>query len=579
MTSLNPNFAGLLVQYFRQAGLQPGDKVAVAVSGSFPGINIGLYAALETLQLDPVIITSVGASMWGANNPDFTWLDMEKLFYNRDIFKTRSLAATYGGGNDMGRGLSPSGRDLLQAAIDRNGIPLLPSDNIQDAITKRQDFFLAQAQGKSFSAYVNVGGGVASIGSSHNKLLLPAGLSYSLDAHNWPRKGNLIQFADMGVPIIHVLGIADLARNHGLPISPDYQPQPGEGEIFVRTMYRFPLAAAILAVYCLLCMLVLAPEIRHGLFDRLGRKSASPILPVVCLLMTLGWAAFSPTAEAATSRWVAVSPVERQEEVCLNSSGLDFSYSRLDSISPVIYQVNGPRHLKVVGRYLFGENESGRQSFTITALVDGQEVVRKTFAANIHGEVTICDLDGAVSVLRRARLEIGKGKHEISLLATADGSGFVAVRLFQETRRKSSPTVSFQPQQFLELATLQFDSGNQSTYYRFEAGSPLAFSLNGPATVQLFTRLDFDLTMNGTQEYGLEVLRDDVSWRTFQFHTAELSTAHYLERPEVLPGARKKISIDIPRGTHTIEVRCLRPAVCGVTAQIRIPRKALEARP
>ncbi|MDX2473139.1 MAG: poly-gamma-glutamate system protein, partial [Candidatus Krumholzibacteria bacterium] len=254
LTSLNPNFAAVLVQYFRQAGLGPGDPVAVAVSGSFPGMNICLYAALETMDLRPVVITSVGASNWGANSPEFTWLDMETLFHNEGLFTTQSQAATFGGGNDMGRGLSPAGRNLLRESIKRNNVPLLVSDDIEDAIGARMTFYEEASRGRAYKLYVNVGGGVASIGNRHNKTLLPNGLTFDLTAHNWPRKGTLILFADKGVPVVHLLRITNLARTHGLPVAPDYQPQPGEGEIFIREMYRWPLAAGFLVAYCLACV-------------------------------------------------------------------------------------------------------------------------------------------------------------------------------------------------------------------------------------------------------------------------------------------------------------------------------------
>ncbi len=575
LTSLNPNFAGLMVQYFREAGLRPGDKVAVAISGSFPGINIAVFAALETLQLDPVVITSVGASMWGANSPDFTWLDMEQLFAEEGIFSTRSLAATYGGGNDMGRGLSPAGRQLLQDSIDRNGVFLLASENIQDAVDKRQEFFVEQAAGLPYRAYVNVGGGVASIGSSHNRLLLPGGLSFQLGAHNWPRKGNLILFAEMGVPTIHLLGIADLARQYGLPVSPDYLPTPGEGEIFVRTMYRLPLAVGMLVFYCALCVLVLAPEIRQGLFDRLTRR------PALLLLLAAGLvAAGVPSGPArAATRWVSVSPAGKADSHCLRVASQDFEYQVLASENPVHYSVNGPRRLKVITRYLFAPDEEKRQSFTLTVHVDGQERLRKTFRASPDGDVSDCSAGRVGSSLRRALLDLAKGPHDIAITATTEGPGQVAMRLFQETRRQSTGTVSFQPDGFSQVATLQFESGAQSTYYRFSADRPLTFTLTGPTTVQLYTRLDFDLTMNGVQDYALDVLRDGASWRTFQFHTGELGSAHYLESPDILPGQRKKASIEVPPGRHTFTVRCLRPSGCGIAAQIRISKKALEARP
>ncbi len=123
LTSLNPNWAAVIVDYFRQAGLKQGDPVAVAVSGSFPGLNIGLYAAMEAMRLRPVVITSIGASMWGANDPEFTWLDMERVLFDAGVFSTRSSLASFGGGDDMGRGLSPTGRRYIEDAAERNGIP------------------------------------------------------------------------------------------------------------------------------------------------------------------------------------------------------------------------------------------------------------------------------------------------------------------------------------------------------------------------------------------------------------------------------------------------------------------------
>jgi poly-gamma-glutamate system protein len=276
LTSLNPNWAGVMVQYFRQAGLKPGDPVAVAMSGSFPGMNIALYAAMETMRLRPVVITSVGASMWGANDPDFTWLDMETALFDKGVFTTRSVLATFGGGNDRGRGLSPAGRAMIEEAAQRNGVPLLEPASIEDAIAQRMAFYEQEARGRAYQLYVNVGGGVASLGSSHNRTLLPSGLTLELGAHNWTRKGTMILFSEKGVPVIHLLRIVSLARDLGLPISPDYTPAPGEGEIFVKTMYRFWLALAVLVVYCGLCTLILAPELRRGIFDMWPRRRLPP---------------------------------------------------------------------------------------------------------------------------------------------------------------------------------------------------------------------------------------------------------------------------------------------------------------
>jgi poly-gamma-glutamate system protein len=264
LTSVNPNFAGVFVEMFQRIGVEKGDKVAVAVSGSFPGLNIGLFSAIDALELDPTIITSVGASMWGANDPRFTWLDMETELVNKGLFKTRTDVATFGGGDDMGRGLSPKGRELIEQAIERNNVQILASTDIEDAIEKRMTFYESNARGRRYKAFINIGGGVASIGSSRNKILLNPGLSFELEPRNWPRKGTMVLMSDKGIPIIHMLGIVELAQEFGLPVAPDYLPMPGEGEIFERDSYRLDLSALFFISYFLLCAFVLAPEVRRN---------------------------------------------------------------------------------------------------------------------------------------------------------------------------------------------------------------------------------------------------------------------------------------------------------------------------
>ena len=522
-----------------------------------------------------MVITSVGASMWGANDPEFTWLDMETLFWNEGIFHTRSQAATYGGGNDMGRGLSPEGRRVLQAAIDRNDVPLLDSDNIEEAITRRMAFYSEAARGRPYALYVNIGGGVASIGSSHSRLMIPPGLSFDLGAHNWPRKGTLVLFAEKGTPVLHLLGIAELARDHGLPVAPDYLPVPGEGPIFVRPMYRLPVAAAVLLGYCLACVLILAPEIRRGLFDRLQRRRPAhgPLL-----LLALSALVMTTAPAKASTRWVGTQPREQAGEICLSSSGRQYGYVLLDAATPAVYQINGPRRLKVVARGLAAAGSNERQRYTVIVTVDDREVLRKSFSADPHPDMSLCDGDGTVTALRRANLKLAKGRHRVTLTAIAEDDGQVAARLFLESRKPSSGTVPFAPETYSEVTTLQFESGKQSDYYRFESGTPLGFTVTGPTTLHVYTRLDFDQTMKGSQEFSLEVLRDGEHLRDYSYHTGKLATAFYTDRPELLPGSRKKLTLTVPAGRHYYEIRCRRPEACGIAARIRLPKSDLEER-
>ena len=90
LTTLDPNFAAGIVELLVKMNLQKGDTVAVLLTGSMPGANIAVLAAAKTLGLVLKSITSVGASQWGANNVDFTWLDMEEILYSNNFIDQKS---------------------------------------------------------------------------------------------------------------------------------------------------------------------------------------------------------------------------------------------------------------------------------------------------------------------------------------------------------------------------------------------------------------------------------------------------------------------------------------------------------
>lgn len=268
LTTLNPNFAAVMVDYFAQCRLHQGDAVAVAVSGSFPALNCCVYAALTAMELQPIIITSVGASNWGANDPNFTWLDMERLLVQEGVFSCYSVAASPGGADDMGRGLSPEGRRLIWEAVDRNGVARLESNSIEESVQKRMEIYEREARPGRIKAYINLGGGIASLGSSQNRALIPTGLSTDLGLRNFPRKGVIIRMAQKGIPVIHLNQVEAIATKFGLPVAPDYLPGVGEGEVFTRSAYNVWVAAVLLALYLFLTFGLIIPGFRARLLGR-----------------------------------------------------------------------------------------------------------------------------------------------------------------------------------------------------------------------------------------------------------------------------------------------------------------------
>lgn len=262
-TSINPNFAAVIVEMLKRAGVEEGDYVAVGLSGSFPALNICTYAAIETLGLKPIVISSCSASEWGANIPDFLWIDMEGVLVGH-TFTTRSDAVTIGGFEDRGVGLSPEGLADIERSIIRSGIPKITAEDLSFTahVDARMALYDQNAGTSPIKAYINVGGGSASTGRSIGKTFFQPGLNLRVKERIPPEAdGVMARFMQRGVPLIHLVQITQLAERylstgHLAPdvpsvIPPTTKPKVGEGAIYQQRDYSKLGAATLLALIVL----------------------------------------------------------------------------------------------------------------------------------------------------------------------------------------------------------------------------------------------------------------------------------------------------------------------------------------
>jgi hypothetical protein len=282
-------------------------------------------------------------------------------------------------------------------------------------------------------------------------------------------------------------------------------------------------------------------------------------------------------AEAATS-WSSFKPRKDQGRECVRVGAQELDYYLLDGEDAVTLRIRGPRKLKVVTRYLFGESDPASASYQLVLRVDGREELRRTFRAGSLSSVGLCGEDGDVAALRKVSLNIPTGMHDIQILAETQGDGRIAARFFRDARGRKTKMVNFSPEQFDGIYHLEFESGNLSTYYHFSEDAPLRFSILGPTTLEIDTRLDFDHSMNGSTAYRLEVVQDGEAMPQFIYHTNKLSSAFYVERRDILPGERKRMKLSVPRGRHEYEIHCIGPQTCGVAVRIRIPEADLQGK-
>ena len=218
-TATNPDFAAALTRQIADLDLDDDAVVVALFSGSMVGANLATLAAVEALGLETVAISSLGASMFGATDPEFTWLDMEELLADRDIIGTRSGIALVGGNRGTGHGLEPEGVDALRASIERAGLEPLEGENLRDLLAKLTTAIEQQAGGGA-ALFVNAGGSVAAFGNCQNADVLPAGVIDYAPPCEGDVPGLIYTMAAKGVPVIHLLNMRGLAAQWGLPYDP-----------------------------------------------------------------------------------------------------------------------------------------------------------------------------------------------------------------------------------------------------------------------------------------------------------------------------------------------------------------------
>ncbi len=268
LTSLNPNMAALMVEFLREANVDSLDLVAVGLTGANPGANLALYAAMETMRLRPVIITSVGSAEFGANRDDFTWLDMENVLYKNNMISFRSRLASLGGYKDRGGGVGKYGRKVIREAISRNGLNpdelWVPRDSDESVVEKRWNAYQRYLPAREkYAAFINIGGGYGNVGILENAKIVRNGVNPSLVKLEFDQPGVMTQFAET-MPVIHLYDMVKLAERYDLPVDPEPLPQVGNGSIFESKRRNVTVASIALAIILLALTMVV-------FFDRKDR--------------------------------------------------------------------------------------------------------------------------------------------------------------------------------------------------------------------------------------------------------------------------------------------------------------------
>jgi poly-gamma-glutamate system protein len=231
-TTTNPDMAGLIVHLLYQAGVGPGDTVAIGSSASFPALLVASLAAAKAMDVMPRAIISLGSSSYGATKTDFHLLDMVQLLLEKGVFEVPPAAVALGGGKDTGEGFEPGLRERLMAQIAATEYPFIKEPDLRRNVALRMGVYFGDSMRTRISAFIHTGGSYANMGTSSMVLKVKPGLNTRVSLPPESERGVLFEMAARGIPIIHLLFIRGLAVEYGLPWDPIPLPSPGQSPFY-----------------------------------------------------------------------------------------------------------------------------------------------------------------------------------------------------------------------------------------------------------------------------------------------------------------------------------------------------------
>jgi len=232
-STINPNFASLIVALLKEAGVRQNDTIAIACSGSFPALMIASLSAAKAMDLHPKIILSIGASSYGATNMDFTLFDIYDLLLKSGIFNFNLTAISPGGTNDTGSEFEKDAVTRLEADAEQLGIPFIYEEDLISNIEVRESLYFKE-NGAGIKAFFNIGGGYASMGTSSRILTLSPGLVREAPLPETGTRGMIYKMLGRDIPVIHLLYIKGIVQKYNLkwdPVSiPEYRDHPSNAD-------------------------------------------------------------------------------------------------------------------------------------------------------------------------------------------------------------------------------------------------------------------------------------------------------------------------------------------------------------
>jgi hypothetical protein len=222
-------------------------------------------------------------------------------------------------------------------------------------------------------------------------------------------------------------------------------------------------------------------------------------------------------------------------------------YLLLTDDSPMTFTVEGPTYLRVYTRTLWPAGEKGHKLYKI--ILQENELDEKILTFESEQSTTSKDIKGRpLSKWRSFYIEVPEGDNTYKLTHWASPKDTLFLRFSYES-----------PKTWKDLAPTDYSTIIETIeeekivkYYEVQKNKTVKLRLQGPTRVKVVSRLNYTVSMMGTQNYAL-LVNDNSHTEQKDIRGYKSDIIEYHNRKDIVPSNAHTFYVNVNSGVHTLE--------------------------
>lgn len=225
-------------------------------------------------------------------------------------------------------------------------------------------------------------------------------------------------------------------------------------------------------------------------------------------------------------------------------------YYLLTKDKPIELNIMGPTWLRVYTRLLFKPELKGKVGYKIIVSEDEEE--RIVSLETEKSKSAVGPANQEFGKWRSFFIEVPKGINNYKFTLWQAKSETVAVRFNIEKPKEWTQIV---PPGTFSSSLIAEEAGKTIRYYELGINEPIKIEFVGPLRLKVGTRLNYDITMQGRQNFTIVVQEKGQELQKSTFKVNKSETIKYQNKTEVVPSVERFFYLQIPAGKHQLEFR------------------------